>query len=255
MNNRLLYIGADTHGLEAARRYLETTSCPIASAPTKEVTHLLLNIPTFTPDGNLAGGGDLNHILESLSPAVTVIGGNMRDPILQGYPTIDLLRNESYLAHNAAITAECALQLAYNHYPDTIRGTPILILGWGRIGKCLAQLLQAIGAEVAVAARKETDIGMIAALGHQAVPLHTITARLPRYRIIFNTVPYMILPELLALQCRADCLKIDLASVPGIGGSNVIPARGLPGKLMPEAAGRLIAATVLDLIKEKEVIP
>ena len=255
MNNRLLYIGADTPGLNYARQYLQATGWAIAPVPTQEVTHLLLNVPAFTPEGHLAGGGDLSDTLSKLSPDITIIGGNMDSPVFQNYPTIDLLRNESYLALNTWITAECALQVAYNRCHDTIRSTHILILGWGRIGKCLAKLHSAIGADVTVAARKESDLAMIAALGYRAVPFSQLDAQLPQYRIILNTVPVMVLPDSVANQCREDCLKIDLASKPGIGGSNVITARGLPGKLAPEAAGRLIAATVSDLCLKKEVIP
>ncbi len=255
MNDHLIYIGADTPALKAAQHYLETAGCHIAPEPSNKVTHLLLSVPTFTPDGSLVGGQDLNTLLNDLPSGTTIIGGNISVPIFQNYPTIDLLRNESHLANNAAITAECALQVAYNRSPDTIRGTPTLILGWGRIGKCLTKLLFAIGADVNIAARKEADLAMITALGYNAVPYSQIAPLLPRYHIIFNTVPIMVLPETLSNQCRKDCIKIDLASSTGIGGNNVVAARGLPGKLAPEASGRLIANSVLELCFKKEVLP
>lgn len=47
-------------------------------------------------------------------------------------------------------------------------------------------------------------------------------------------------------------MKIDLASKPGIGGTDVLWARGLPGKFAPESAGKLIAQTILRLLKEEE---
>ena len=65
--------------------------------------------------------------------------------------------------------------------------------------------------------------------------------------MIFNTVPALVLPD-----APADALKIDLASKPGIGGTDVLWARGLPGKFAPESAGKLIAQTVLRLLKEEE---
>ena len=254
MIDHLIYIGADTPALNAAQHHLEAAGCRITLEHSPKTTHLLLSAPTFTPDGSLVGGQDLNSLLSELPSSTTIIGGNISAPIFQNYPTIDLLRNESYLASNAAITAECALQVAYNHSPDTMQGTPILILGWGRIGKCLAKLFYAIGADVHIAARKETDLAMITALGYTAVPFPKICLHLPRYHIIFNTVPIMILPEALSNQCRKDCIKIDLASTAGIGGSNVVSARGLPGKLAPEASGRLIATCVLELCFQKEVL-
>ena len=42
-------------------------------------------------------------------------------------------------------------------------------------------------------------------------------------------------------------MKIDLASVKGMEGGDVIWARGLPGKDAPESSGVLIGKTVLRL--------
>ena len=253
MNDQLMYIGADTPALKAAQRHLEAADCHVTLEPSNEVTHLLLSTPTFAPDGSLVGGQDLNALLRELPSDTTIIGGNISVPIFQNYPTIDLLRNESYLAENAAITAECALQVAFGHSNAVLRNTPVLIAGWGRIAKCLAKLLSSLGAEVTITARKEADTAIAGALGYHAVPLERIAPRLADYRIIFNTVPAMVLPEQQAKLCRADCLKIDLASVPGISGTDVITARGLPGKLAPETAGHLIAKTILGLTAHKEV--
>ena len=69
------------------------------------------------------------------------------------------------------------------------------------------------------------------------------------FRLIFNTAPGMMVPAHIAASCQS-CLKVDLASVPGIGGADVIQARGLPGLHVPESAGKLIARTVLRLTQE-----
>ena len=41
----------------------------------------------------------------------------------------------------------------------------VLVIGWGRIGKCLAALLKGLEADVTVVARKETDRAILHALG------------------------------------------------------------------------------------------
>ena len=126
------------------------------------------------------------------------------------------------------------------------------VLGWGRIGKCLAQLLKASGAYVTVAARKETDLAMLQALGYEAEQIETLRYGLVKYRLIFNTVPYPVLDQEQASHCSNDCVKIELASRPGIVGDDVIQARGLPGKMAPESAGLLIAKSVIRQIAHKE---
>ena len=50
--------------------------------------------------------------------------------------------------------------------------------------------------------------------------------------------------------CQKDCIKIELASQPGIAGNDVINARGLPNLEAPETSGELIARTVLRRYQE-----
>lgn len=247
MDNYIFLPAGYSDALGYAIQALRDANCTIATMPGPTVTHLMLPVPSFTPNGSLIGGGYLDDVLNSLPKNITVVGGNLDHPDLSGYKTIDLLQDPLYLSENAAITAYCAVREATDQLPIILRGCPVLIIGWGRIGKCLANLLQQMGANVCVAARKESDRAMLSALGYETVEIPIPDNTLRHYRIIFNTVPLMVLPEASAQQCRADCLKIDLASKPGIGGPDIIRARGLPGKDAPESSGSLIARTILRL--------
>ena len=219
----------------------------ISPTPEPDVTHLLLPVPSFEADGRIRGGGLLEHILADLPENLTVIGGNLNHPLLKGYRCIDLLRNGEYVARNAAITAECAIRVAANALPVVWEGCPVLIIGWGRIGKCLAAKLQAMGAFVTVTSRRAEDRCILKAMGYgTADPLHL--SRLEHYRVIFNTAPAVVLEN-----APKNVLKIDLASTPGILGSDVIRAGGLPGKMVPESSGKLITETIIRLFGEKEV--
>ena len=205
-------------------------------------THLLLPVPSVDADGCIIGGGSLEEVLEKLPKDVTVVGGNLDLP---GYRVWDLLKDPDYLAYNAQITACCALQIALNKLPLILPETDALVIGWGRIGKCLASLLKQNGAHVTVAARKETDRAMLRALGYTAVD--TVHLDTTAYRLIFNTAPVMLLP-----QCPGDGLKIDLASKLGLGGLDVVWARQLPGRYAPESSGNLIAETVLKFVSKED---
>lgn len=215
-----------------------------ASEPSEDVTHLLLPVPSFGPDGDIKGSCAPEALLQKLPADIAVIGGMLDHPALEGYRTIDLLQDPLYIAQNANITAHCAIKLAMNKLKCTLEGFPTLVIGWGRIGKCLCTLLRGLGAEITVAARKEADRAMLTALGFTAVSTAAIDTQ--RYRLIFNTAPATVLQ-----QCPGDAVKIDLASKLGIGGLDVIWARGLPGKDAPETSGKLIADTVIRLT-EKE---
>jgi dipicolinate synthase subunit A len=150
------------------------------------------------------------------------------------------------------ITAYCAIELAQKEMAVTWEDCPVLLLGWGRIGKCLGSLLKNLGAQVSIAARKETDLAMIAALGCDGREISQLDYILRRYRVIFNTVPFPVLSRAQAELCREDCVLVELASAPGIDAPNVIDGRGLPGKMAPESAGKLIARTVMGLWAREE---
>lgn len=244
MTERIFFTAGNSPSMEYAVKELKNRGMTFAQRPTKAVTHLLLPAPCRE---------DVSDTLKKLSLDVKVLGGGLNRPELWGYHCMDLLEDEIYLAANARITAHCALRIAAERIPVTWDHCPVLVIGWGRIGKCLAALLSANGADVTVAARKEKDRAMIRALGMDSEDPQNLSFLLKRYRVLINTVPCPVLTEQQVLHCRTDCVKIDLASVKGIPGDDVIEARGLPGKYAPETAGKLIARTALRLCAQQEV--
>lgn len=244
MKDLLLYPVGSTPACRYAAGFLKQTGVALTDHPSPEVTHLLLDVPSFANDGKLRDGSEIHSLLRMLPPNICVVGGNLEHPALQEVRCMDLLKDPLYLAKNAAITAECALQVAYPKLDTVLGGTACLVIGWGRIGKCLGQLLRAVGAAVTIAARKEADRAMAAALGYEAVDTEALPASLPRFRLVFNTAPELIVNKEQLGLCK-NCVKIDLASKPGLEGEDVIIARGLPGVYAPEASGKLIAQTFL----------
>lgn len=246
MDNMLIFPVGSTKASQYAAKFLKDSGVPLIDHPSPEVTHLMLDVPSFQPDGTLRGGGQIESTLEMLPSGVTVLGGNLNHPALSGYHTLDLLKDAAYTAANAAITADCALRVAGEKLPLVFTDCPVLVIGWGRIGKCLGQKLKALGAKVTIAARKESDRAITAALGYITLDTAGLEDRLSGFRLIFSTVPELILTEAALSHC-GNCVKIDLASKPGIMGGDVIWAKGLPGIRAPESSGKLIAETVFRL--------
>ena len=244
MEQCVIYAAGYSPAMSYCIQFLKQAGFTLVSEPCEQVTHLLLPVPSFGPDGSIVGGGNLSTLLSLLPKGITVIGGNLDRPELDYYPTADLLQHADYLARNANITAHCALELALDQLPVILDGCEVLIIGWGRIGKCLGKLLQQLGAQVSVCARRESDRSMLSALGYRALKLEQVDTA--AYRVIFNTVPTMLLPT-----CPGNALKIDLASRLGLGSEDVIWARGLPGKDAPESSGRLIADTLMPLLRKE----
>lgn len=214
---------------EYAAQYLQAAGIPVTAQPDGTATHLLLPVPT--------------RCFDDLPEDMVIIGGNLH--CLPGCETIDLLQDPDYLAENAAITARCAIGLIGKELTDL----PVLVLGWGRIGKCLGKFLADAGASVTIAARKEADVAMIRALGYGGVRIDRVAPLLPEFGAVLNTIPAMVLP---AFQCAPDCVLLELASRPGMAGNNIIRASGLPAKYAPEESGALIARRLLAILKEED---
>lgn len=245
LNNHLLYTIGCSDSCRYASFLLGKNGFALTDHPSPEVSHLLLDVPSFDASGALRDGTDLKELLRMLPKSISIIGGNLHQSYLQDYRKIDLLQDPYYLSRNAAITAECALQVTAPYLKTTFAESPVLILGWGRIGKCLSKLLADIGCPVTVAARNSRDRAMLEALGYKSADFPKVPEILNRYKVLLNTVPD------LPLHIHDESIiAIDLASYPGMRGDHVIQARGLPGKYAPESSGKLIADTIQRMIQE-----
>ena len=234
----LLYCLVSTPAALAACKELEAGGFSLCREPAPGVRGLLLDVPT--PQA-------VEIPWDLLPEGCRVFGGNLTG-VPEGFRAQDLLKDPIYAAQNADITARCALRLAAGKLEETLAGLPVLILGWGRIGKCLGRHLRNLGADVCVFARNPKDRGMLAALGYKALDRAEMLAALPGIRLVFNTAPELVLSETDTQSCGA--LLVDLASRRGMEDPRALWARGLPGKLAPLSSGRLMAQTVCRLWKE-----
>lgn len=171
----------------------------------------------------------------------------------------DYSRQEAFLIKNAQITAEAALMLAIEHMPGAMYESRCLITGYGRIGKALAPLLSATGAEVTVAARKPEDFARIESAGLRRARYSRLPAEAHRYDLVINTADALVLGEAFIKNMNPDAIIIDLASRPGGTdfeaakrcGITALHALGLPGKYAPRTAARIIMDTVTEMMEEE----
>ncbi len=176
-----------------------------------------------------------------------------------GLTLLDYYDREETQVANAVPTAEGALQLAMESADRTLHDSRCLIIGYGRIGRLLADRLLALGAEVTVSARKYGDLAWIEAWGCRGVQTGALTGQLDRFDLIFNTAPALILDGTRLRETREDCVIIDLASAPGGVdleaakrlSRRAIPAPGLPGKVAPRTAAAAIQDSVYHILEER----
>ena len=187
--------------------------------------------------------------------------GNLSRRLMADYglTLLDYYDREETQVANAVPTAEGALQLAMESTDRTLHSSRCLIIGYGRIGRLLADRLLALGAEVTVSARKYGDLAWIEAWGCRSVQTGALTGQLDRFDLIFNTAPALILDGTRLRETREDCVIIDLASAPGGVdleaakrlSRQAIPAPGLPGKVAPRTAAAAIRDSVYHILEER----
>jgi dipicolinate synthase subunit A len=157
---------------------------------------------------------------------------------------------------NAIPTAEGAIYKAMEYTETTIHGLNVLVLGFGRCGKILADKLKGLNANVFCEARNEKDLAHIKALGYNVVELNNIEAVLNDMDVIFSTVPAKILDKERLTFVKKDSIIIDLASAPGSVdydecvrlGINAYLELGLPAKIAPKSAAIYLKEEITKII-------
>ena len=273
MGECLWLVGGDARCFWAAQQFRQsgyevlTFGVPeLPDAPLPErFPILVLPFPSFSGE-RVRGAAAISAetVLSRCGGGTRVFGGQLgiyRTALEQRSARVsDLYDTEPLTTANAVPTAEGALALAIGHSPITLHGAACLVIGYGRIGKILAQRLRALGAMVTVAARKSADRALAEGFGLQSDVTGAYLHGLSQYDFVFNTVPSLTLDETQLRQLPPHCLLVELASPPyGIDraacerlGLTHVPAAGLPGKFAPKTAGALYAQSILALLQREE---
>lgn len=162
---------------------------------------------------------------------------------------VPMMGREDVAVANAVPTAEGAMEIAIRETECTVDGSISIVCGYGRCGKAMAKLLAAMGSNVTVFSRNQEEHRQARSDGVDIRYYAAFERMLSKADMLFNTVPALILDEILLQAARSNCVFIDLASLPG-GidfeaaenlGLKVFHALGLPEKCAPVTAGEILA--------------
>ena len=203
---------------------------------------------------------ELSEFVDAIQGKYLIAGniGIKEDLDAKGIAFTDLLKREEFSVLNTIATAEGTIQIAMEETQRTLHGSNVLVMGFGRIGKVLAKMLDGIGAKVYCEARKNEDISWIKAYGYNPIHLNDLNENLGKFDIIINTIPFQILDEERLNLVKKESIIIDLASNPGgvdrraarEKGLKVIWALSLPAKVAPLTSAEFIKETIYHVLKE-----
>lgn len=224
----------------------------------------VLPVPPLDENGDIkAPFSDMNinpdEIKPLLKPNAVIFAGKYDRKLSEIFPEneiTDYMEREDLSLKNAVPTAEGAVEIALNELPVTLNGLKVLIVGMGRIGTALAEILKGFGSDVTVAVHNAKGTAKARIAGIKSVCTDKMQTN---YQLVFNTVPEMIFNSGLLEKFSDDTLFIDLASKPGgidfnsalTLGKKVVWALGIPGKTAPVTSGEFIAETVAGIIEER----
>ena len=205
----------------------------------------------------------LTKLFEMLTPGTLLLAGKPNEVLKSmardaNVKLIDYYDCEEIQIKNAIPTAEGAIALAMEQLPITLYDAEITVLGFGRIGRRLCTVLNALGANVTVAARSQKDLAWAKITGCNAQNITDYLNAPPLADVIFNTVPTPLLTKDVLGKFTDSTLIIDLASAPGgvdlaairTCPQKIIRAASLPGRVPPFDEGH----QHIDLVRRTDLL-
>ena len=255
-----------TFGIENAEELLENTEiikCSDVKEAIEQSDVILTSIP-LTKDGeNILTPFSNNKIritevFNDIAENKLLITGKAPKKNYSKFKVVDLLERDDFAIYNAIATAEGAIASIILNTKITLYNSKILILGFGRIAKVLANRLKNMNAKIYCTARKSSDFAWIETLGYEYITYNNLNTCLNDFDIIINTIPVCILKEEEIKLINNGCFILDLASAPGGIDANLCKKYnkklelylGIPGKVAPISSAEIIIKTMNNVLLE-----
>ena len=155
---------------------------------------------------------DLKQMICQLQKGQRVFGGNLpeffQDACMEkGVSCYDYMEEETIAVKNAVATAEGAIAEAICFSEETLYGAKVLVTGYGRCGRVLADRLCGMRCEVTVL-EQEPEKRAIAEISgcHSVQNIEEILTEhtAGEYRFLFHTIPVMIWKEVALKNFRQE---------------------------------------------------
>ena len=196
---------------------------------------------------------------EQLPNGLTVFGGNLSQEAQHvfaqksiGY--INFLLDERFVYSNALLTAEGVLSMLISCTEQSIFELSVLVLGYGRVAKAVASLINKLGIKQAIATFDKHEYAEACLLNAHKHFGNNFAEQLGNYNVIINTIPHKIFDAKMQGKIAPNTLVLDVASINCLDQSSksnfvYMPAPSLPQKFSPESAAKLMLQVIHNQIK------
>jgi len=190
------------------------------------------------------------EIMENIAPGTVMLlcGPDFPRDRRWDLQYVNLWSDEVLLQENAYLTAEGAVAAVLRRTDCRLKDADCLVVGYGRIGRALTDILCRLEARVTVASRGTAKHSRVTACGARPVTLRQLDSCIGDMHLIFSTPPSLVLDRRLLEKTSMDALIVDLASPPyGVDlsaahalGRHAWREPGLPGRYCPQSAARVL---------------
>ena len=276
--NRFLVVGGDLRNLEIVKLLKEDGKEVFTYGineresleKIQENIDIIVGPIPFSRDGRIINStfGESKILIEEFLKKIKekiLVAGNISSDVIKmaekyNIKVIDIMKNEKLAILNTIATAEGTIELMISNTDTIIFDSNVLILGFGRVAKTLAQRLKGLVKSITCASREDEQLAWIEVCGYKKMELkvlenqinlekiNDLDMELGKFDIIVNTIPKRIFDEERLQNIKKETLLIDLASNPGgidkklaeKYNLKLIHALGLPGKVAPVSSAKYI---------------
>lgn len=218
-------------------------------------THLLL--PITGVDNTLSIRGckmQFNEELFAYLKGKTILTGLVIEPLTVVCQTYDVnLKSyitDDFAIENNYITCEGIIERLVNLSTRAIYGSNTIIIGYGRLGQILANILKSMKVHVIIAARSPKDRTTAKVNGFTPIHLTDLCSTINQVDFVINTVPVEVIDhtcidaiendDLIILDASSKPYGFDLdyANKKNIA-AFILPQ--IPGKVAPKSSGEIMA--------------
>ncbi len=282
--NRFLVVGGDLRNLEIVKLLKEDGKEVFTYGineresleKIQENIDIIVGPIPFSRDGRIINStfGESKILIEEFLKKIKekiLVAGNISSDVIKmaekyNIKVIDIMKNEKLAILNTIATAEGTIELMISNTDTIIFDSNVLILGFGRVAKTLAQRLKGLVKSITCASREDEQLAWIEVCGYKKMELkvlenqinlekiNDLDMELGKFDIIVNTIPKRIFDEERLQNIKKETLLIDLASNPGgidkklaeKYNLKLIHALGLPGKVAPVSSAKYIKKVIYD---------